>query len=350
MKVLVTGNQGYVGPVLGAHLRRVMPESSLAGLDAGLFAGCVLEPAPWADRHYGIQLCRDIRDVAPADLEGWDAVVHLAAVSNDPMGHAFERPTDEINLQASLRLARMAKAAGVRRFVFASSCSVYGAGSDVPRKEEDPVAPLTAYARSKIAMEEGLKGLADGGFLVTCLRFATACGLSPRLRLDLVLNDFVASALSTGTIRVLSDGTPWRPLIHVGDMARALEWGLRRAPLEGGECLVVNAGSDDWNFSIRELALEVSAALGGTEVQVNTAAAPDKRSYRVDFSLFRKLAPDHVPATSLQDGIRQMASALRRIRFDDANFREGDFIRLKVLARQIDSGSLDRDLRWSRAS
>jgi nucleoside-diphosphate-sugar epimerase len=347
MRILVTGNQGYVGPVLGAHLRRVMPDCTLAGLDVGLFAGCLLEPREWPDRCYDLQRYRDVRDITEADLQDLDAIVHLAAVSNDPMGNAFERPTEDINLNASLRLARLAKQAGVRRFVFASSCSVYGAGSEAPRTESDPVAPLTAYARSKIALEEGLRPLADGSFQVTCLRFATACGLSPRLRLDLVLNDFVAAAVASGTIQVLSDGNPWRPLIHVRDMARAIEWGLRRGSGEGGEFVVVNAGADDWNFTIRDLANAVAQALGRVDVRLNSAAAPDKRSYRVDFGLFCRLAPHHVPAMTLAGAVAELAAGMRSAGFRQTDFREGDCIRLKVLGRLMERGVLNADLRWT---
>ena len=346
-RILVTGNQGYIGPVLGAYLRRSMPDAFLIGFDTGLFASCLLDPIVWPDRQYDLQRYCDLRDLSEDDLLGIDAIVHLAAVSNDPMGNTFERPTEDINLNASLRLASLAKAVGVRRFIFASSCSVYGAGSDEPRTEADTAAPLTAYARSKVALEEGLRKLAGERFQVTCLRFATACGLSPRLRLDLVLNDFVASALTTGKIKVLSDGTPWRPLIHVNDMARAMEWGLRRENDCGGEFLVVNTGSDAWNFQIRHLATTVAEALGSVTVELNPDAVPDKRSYRVDFGLFRRLAPAFVPVTSLPEAVISLASWLRSVGFNQAEFREGDCIRLKVLARLLERGAIDSQLRWT---
>jgi nucleoside-diphosphate-sugar epimerase len=326
-----------------------MPDASLVGFDTGLFAGCLLDPTLWPDRQYDQQRYCDLRDLSEDELCGVDAIVHLAAISNDPMGNTFQRPTEDINFHASLRLARLAKVAGVRRFVFASSCSVYGAGSEAPRTESDTVAPLTAYARSKVALEEGLRSLADDRFQVTCLRFATACGLSPRLRLDLVLNDFVASALTTGKIKVLSDGTPWRPLIHVSDMARAMEWGLSRGNDCGGEFVVVNTGSDAWNFQIRELATAVAEALGSVTVEFNPDAIPDKRSYRVDFGLFSRLAPEFVPVTSLPDAVKSLASWLRSVGFNQMEFREGDCIRLKVLARLLERGSIDPQLRWTES-
>ena len=178
-------------------------------------------------------------------------MVHLAAISNDPMGVRFEAVTDEINHRASLAVAEAARDAGVKRFVFASSCSVYGLAAGDARKETDPLNPLTAYARSKIAAEEGLKQMDRGGMGVTCLRFATACGMSPRLRLDLVLNDFVAGALASGEVSVLSDGTPWRPLIDVRDMARAIEWAITGGGVDAGGFLSINAGSDDWNVQVQ---------------------------------------------------------------------------------------------------
>ena len=241
MRVLITGNCGYVGSTLVRHLRQVMPAAEIIGYDTGWFAHCltdarVLPETLLTRQHYG-----DVRDFPPALLEGVDAVVHLAAVSNDPMGNRFEQVTDEINAQASVRLARLAREAGVRAFVFASSCSIYGFAEGGPRRESDAVNPLTAYARSKVATERALTGMNADGMAVTCLRFATACGMSDRLRLDLVLNDFVAGALATGEITVLSDGTPWRPLIDVSDMARAIEWAIGRDPHLGrrgavGQC------------------------------------------------------------------------------------------------------------------
>ena len=193
----------------------------------------------------------------------------------------------------------MAEQRGVGRFVFASSCSIYGAAEGRPKRESDQLNPLTAYARSKVAMENALRASNAGEMTVTCLRFATACGMSDRLRLDLVLNDFVASALATGEITVLSDGTPWRPLIDVSDMARAIEWAIGRDTDRGGRVLVVNAGSNAGNYQVRDLAQVVAAELPGTRVSINTAAPPDLRSYQVDFSLFAELAPAHLPAVPL---------------------------------------------------
>ncbi|MGH7043734.1 MAG: NAD-dependent epimerase/dehydratase family protein, partial [Acetobacteraceae bacterium] len=228
MRILITGNLGYVGSILSRHLRVALPEAELVGYDAGFFAHCLTGAETLPERRLNRQHFGDVRDLPASLLTGVDAVVHLAAVSNDPMGNRFEAVTEEINAAASLRLAAMAQAAGVRSFVFASSCSIYGFAEGGPRRESDPVSPLTAYARSKVATERGLHGMNQGGMTVTCLRFATACGMSDRLRLDLVLNDFVACAVASGEISVLSDGTPWRPLIDVTDMARAIAWAIER--------------------------------------------------------------------------------------------------------------------------
>ncbi len=346
MRVLITGNLGYVGSVLAVHLRTALPAAEFLGYDTGFFAHCITAGGPAPETGLTRQYFGDVRDLPASLLSGIDVIVHLAAISNDPMGNRFESVTEEINKDATLRLAALAAQAGVRSFIFASSCSIYGRADAGARRESDPTCPLTAYARSKVATEEGLKGAGLGDMTVTCLRFATACGMSGRLRLDLVLNDFVASALATGEIVVLSDGTPWRPLIEVTDMARAIEWAMNRDPRDGGQCLSVNIGSDAWNFQIKDLARAVAASLPGTRISINEAALPDNRSYRVDFSLFRKLAPRHQPQSSLDQTIARLAAGLRRIDFRDGDFRNSSLMRLKVLDRLIDEGHLSASLRW----
>jgi nucleoside-diphosphate-sugar epimerase len=262
------------------------------------------------------------------------------------MGKKYEAVTHDVNYRFSVALAKDAKAAGVRTFVFASSCSVYGFAEDTPRTERSALDPLTAYAKSKVLMEEALAGLADDSFRVSCLRFATACGMSDRLRLDLVLNDFVASAVFNKRITVLSDGTPWRPLINVKDMARALAWALERDRRAGGDFLVVNAGSDEWNYQVRELADAVARALPGTEVSINQQAQPDKRSYRVDFSLFRALAPTHQPQMNLAQTIDELRRGLEMVRASTADIRTSSFIRLHVLDQLQAAGLLNDRLEW----
>ncbi len=346
MRILITGPMGYVGPGVIRRLRERFPTAELIGFDSGYFAhnltGTARLPETLLDRlHFG-----DIRNFPPDLLDGVDAVVHLAAISNDPMGKEFETVTEAINEKASISLAQMAQERGVGTFVFASSCSIYGAAEGAPRRESDALNPLTAYARSKVAMENALRSSNAGRMTVTCLRFATACGMSDRLRLDLVLNDFVASALATGEITVLSDGTPWRPLIDVADMARAIEWAIGRSSEHGGRFLVVNAGNKKANYQVRELAEVVSSELPGTKVSINRDAPPDKRSYQVDFSLFASLAPEHVPEVPLKNSVQNLASGLRAMGFSDGEFRASPLMRLRTLKHHIEQGRLSLDLRW----
>ena len=340
MKILITGNMGYVGPVVVRHLRSVWPKAQLIGFDAGYFAHCLTSAATLPETALDAQFFGDVRDFPAALLEGVDAVVQLAAISNDPMGNAFESVTLDVNYRAAVAIAKQAKAAGVKSVVYASSCSVYGSAEDTPRTESSTLDPLTAYARSKVAAEAELVQLGDAGFKVTCLRFATACGMSDRLRLDLVLNDFVHTAATTGAIQILSDGTPWRPLIHVGDMARAIEWAIVRDAAAGGNALIVNAGSRVWNYQVKELAQAVAQALPGVAVSVNPNAAPDKRSYRVDFSLFERLAPHHQPQWTL-------LAAIENLRCGCASLGDAaPFKRLNALKTLRETGMLAGDLRW----
>jgi nucleoside-diphosphate-sugar epimerase len=345
MRILITGNLGYVGPSVVRQLRQSLPQATLHGYDQAFFAHCLTGVAECPERLLDQQIFGDVRTIDPASLIGYDAIVHLAAVSNDPMGDRFARVTQAINQDASVALARAAAEAGVRNFVFASSCSVYGVAKGPPRCEEDPLDPVTAYAASKIGSEEGLRGL-NGDLTITCLRFATACGMSSRLRLDLVLNDFVACALSSGEISVLSDGTPWRPLIDVADMARAIEWAVTREPADGGRFLVVNAGIRSGNYQVGQLAEAVAQAVPGTKVRINTEAPADSRSYQVDFSRFAELAPKHQPRVSLAESISGLVEGLRRMGFADRDFRNSRLIRLRVLQDHIDTGSLSEDLFW----
>ncbi|MFC3057617.1 NAD-dependent epimerase/dehydratase family protein [Paenirhodobacter populi] len=349
MRVLVTGNMGYVGSTVSKFLREAHPDAVLHGYDAGYFAHCLTGAARLPETALDAQFFGDVRDLPAEMLAGYDAVVQLAAISNDPMGHRFERITEEINQTSSISLAKAAAAAGVGHFVFASSCSVYGIAEGGPRKEDDPLNPITAYARSKIGTERALAGL-NGDMTVSCLRFATACGMSDRLRLDLVLNDFVASALATGRITVLSDGTPWRPLIDTEDMARAIDWAISRDPSAGGRYLAVNVGSEDRNYQVRQLAEAVAGALPGTDVSINTDAPADSRSYQVDFSLYRSLAPDHQPQVTLAQSIAALKDGLTGMQFHDADFRNSQMIRLKVLEAHMAAGRLDDTLVWQGAA
>jgi nucleoside-diphosphate-sugar epimerase len=341
MRIVVTGHKGYVGPVFARHVAERGLGWELIGVDTEFFAEQLTGPDP--ARYFRREIRADVRALADEVLRGADAVVYFAAVSNDPMGKEFEAATMAINAAAAVALAERCRKLGVKRFVFASSCSIYGCAGDTPRAEDDALDPLTTYARSKVAAEQGLSQLADETLGVTCLRFATACGASPRLRLDLVLNDFVASAVHTGRIEVLSDGSPWRPLIHVEDMARAIEWGLMR---DGESMLSVNVGSAQWTWQIGALAHDVARVLGDIEVSINKAAQPDNRSYKVDFSRFRQLAPQHQPCKPFDEAVRELRDQIVRLDFAGQSFRKSPYLRLNVLRDLKARSKLAQDLHW----
>lgn len=347
MKILITGNMGYIGPCLVKHLKASYPDAMLVGLDMGYFANCLTNENFFPECKVDIQFFADIRNVPASCLTDVDAVVHLAAISNDPMGKKFETVTSEINYEATIDLAKKAKAAGAKAFVYASSCSMYGSAEDSPRTEQSALNPLTAYAKSKVASEKGLEKLADAAFKVTSLRFSTACGMSDRLRLDLVLNDFVATAVALGKIEILSDGTPWRPLINIKDMARAIDWAIQREIGGGGEFLAVNVGSDQWNYQVKDLADAVAKVIPGVTMSINQNAQPDKRSYRVNFDLFKKLAPAHQPVFDLTTTVKELKTGLEAMGFNDPNFRNSRFMRLRVLTDLQDRRLLNERLEWS---
>jgi nucleoside-diphosphate-sugar epimerase len=346
MKILITGNLGYIGPVLSRHLRQKNPTDFIAGIDSGFFAHSLTDVSVSPDIYTDVQYFADIRKIDENLLKGFDAVIHLAAVSNDPMGNKFEKVTNEINHLASVQLAKKAAKAGVKKFVFASSCSIYGFAEGGPRTEKDALNPLTAYAKSKVNTETGLEELSSqSSMIITSLRFSTACGMSDRIRLDLVLNDFVASALATGKIIVLSDGSPWRPLIDVKDMARAIEWALIRTEATG-KFLAINIGRNDFNYQVKDIAAVVARVIPGTEISINTNALPDKRSYQVDFSLFSTLAPDYLPQTDLVQSATEIKNGLQHMQFKDANFRDSQLIRLKVLEKHMATNRMNDSLEW----
>jgi nucleoside-diphosphate-sugar epimerase len=346
MKIMILGNMGYVGPSVIDQLRETYPGAELIGYDIGYFAHCLSNASQLPETKLDRQIFGDVRNFRADLLDGVDAVINLAGISNDPMGNKYEEVTMEINYRATVKIARQAKDRGVKHFVFASSCSMYGLADDSPRKEGDKLNPLTAYARSKVAAEEGLEPLAADDFVVTCLRFATACGWSSRFRLDLVLNDFVAGALVNKQISILSDGTPWRPMINTKDMARAIDWGVSREASNGGKFLAVNAGSNDWNNKIYALAEATASVIPGVEISVNPHAPPDKRSYRANFDLFKKLAPNHQPREDLLSTVNEIKSNLMEIKFNDPNYRNSQYIRLKVLGQLQDKGMLSSNLEW----
>ncbi|PEG43164.1 NAD-dependent dehydratase [Mycolicibacterium agri] len=281
MRVLITGHQGYLGTVMVPILRDAGHE--VTGLDSGFFADCVLGPAP-ADPP-GMRV--DLRDVTVEQLTGFDAVIHLAALSNDPLGALAPQITYDINHHASVKLARLAKAAGVRRFLYASTCSVYGAAGEDLVTESAPLRPLTPYAESKVRVEYDVAAMADESFSPVFLRNATAFGFSPRLRADIVLNNLVGHAVLTGDVRVLSDGTPWRPLVHARDIAAAFLLALE-APIDRVHCAAYNVGTESNNLTVAEIAQSVVDVVPGAKLLITGETGGDPRSYRVDFSAFRE--------------------------------------------------------------
>jgi len=346
MKILIAGNLGYIGPSVVNQLRKTYPDAELIGFDIGYFTHCLSNASYIPEIKLDMQIYGDIRKLPAKLLQGVDVVIDLAAISNDPMSFKYEEITLDINYRAAVKLAKLAKDSGVKSFVYASSCSMYGLADDSERKEGDKLNPLTAYARSKVMAEEELETLAGNGFTITCHRFATACGWTNRLRLDLVLNDFVAGALVNKEISILSDGTPWRPMINTKDMARAIEWGASRKPENGGKFLAVNTGSNQWNNRILALAEAIESVIPGVKITVNPDAPPDKRSYRANFDLFRKLAPENQPQEDLISTVKEIKDNLVAMGFNDPNYRESMFIRLKVLDYLQKNGMLNSNLEW----
>jgi nucleoside-diphosphate-sugar epimerase len=341
MRVLLTGHEGYLGTVMVPALSSAGHD--LVGLDTGFFRDCVLGPPP--DPSPGLAL--DVRDVTDEQLAGFDAVVHLAALSNDSLGNLEPSITFEINVDATLQLARLARDAGVTRFLFSSSCSIYGAsGEDDLVAEDAEMRPLTPYAESKVRVEDGLHELADASFSPVYLRNATAYGWSPRLRLDLVVNDLVASGLLTGDVRVLSDGTPWRPVVHAEDIASAFVAALA-AQRDTVHDRAFNVGFSAENHRVGELANIVAEALGHSRVTISGETGPDLRSYRVDFSRLASAFPDLPQRWDVSRGAADLASRLREHALTNAD--RPRFARLQRLAERRDLGQLSPSLRWEEA-
>ena len=336
MKVLVTGHQGYLGSVMTPVLADAGHD--VVGLDSGFFADCVLGPEP--EDPPGLAV--DVRDVTVEQLEGFDAVVHLAALSNDPLGALAPEITYDINYHASVRLGKLAKSAGVSRFLYASTCSVYGAAGDGLVTEDAPLRPLTPYATSKVRVEDDLAAIADSGFAPVFLRNATAFGFSPRLRADIVLNNLVGRAVLTGEVRVLSDGTPWRPLVHARDIARAFAVCLT-APTDVISGKAFNVGTEANNLTVAEIASAVVEVVPDSTLLITGETGPDSRSYRVDFSRARE-ALDFQATWSVPDGAAELYRAISAGVRTYQDF-EQSFTRLSRLQSLRDSGALNETMR-----
>ena len=333
MKVFVTGHNGYIGPHLISLLKKA--GHTITACDINLFEESQIAELTKPDK----ELIKDIRKITIDDLKGHDCVMHLAGISNDPMGDLNPEITYSINKDASINLARLSKQAGVKKFLFSSSCSIYGKGINNDLNETASVNPLTAYAISKIDVEKQLTEMADESFCPVFLRNSTAYGYSPMLRIDLVVNNLLSCAIAKGDIRIMSDGKPWRPLIHCKDIARAFV-ALANAPVEKISAKAINIGSNEENYQVKDVADNVQKLIPSAKIVFTGEVGNDPRDYRVNFDLLHKILPDFKLEYSLQSGMEELYEKLQEINFSEKDFDGERFIRLKLLRKHLDKISI----------
>ena len=342
-RVLITGNNGYIGSIMAPWLQRAGYD--VVGLDTNYFATCKLVPKLAAIP----TLRKDLRDVRPEDLQAIDSVIHLGALSNDPIGNLNEAWTRQINFVATVRLATIAKEAGVRRFILSSSCIMYGMSQTAIVDENSPLAPQTEYARSKVEAEMALSQLADDRFSPTYCRNGTVYGLSPRMRFDTVLNNFMGSAFTTGRVTIHSDGTPWRPVVHVQDVARAFQ-AVLEAPRELVHNQAFNTGADELNHQIHDLGRIVVETVPGCDLSFVAQPGADQRTYKADFAKFKSAFPTFEFQWTARRGADELYAAFRRIGLTHGEFTDRRFTRLRWLQYLLESGSVDEQLRWTEVA
>ena len=340
MRILVTGHDGYIGSVMTPILRVAGHE--VVGLDTYFYEDCIF------GKYFSpvSTIRKDIRDIASTDLKDFDAIIHLAALCNDPLSDLNPEWTYDINHIASVRLAKLAKDAGVKRFLYASSCSMYGAAGDEILAEDAPLCPLTPYAISKVRTELDVSRLADKDFSPVFMRNATAYGVSPKLRADLVLNNLLCWACTTGKVRIMSDGTPWRPIVHIEDISNAFKAALT-APTEKIHNQAFNVGVDNENYQVHQLAEIVQETVPGCQIEYAGKEGPDPRNYRVDFSKLAKTFPGLKMKWNARLGAKELYAAIQDIRLTLEDFQGRKYIRLTQIKHLLESGNLDDTLRWN---